>query len=164
MNKYSHKKSHAGWWIAGGIAAIAIGLTLWGSYSGSTLTTRELALSCTTDALTQFHIHPHLRIIINGTEQIIPAGTGITLACLHPIHTHDSTGTIHIESPVARDFTLGDFFAVWNKPFSKDQILDYKADATHAVTITVNGIRVDTYENTVMHDHDDIVISYAATT
>lgn len=40
----------------------------------------------------------------------------------NPIHTHDDTGIIHIESPVKRDFTLADFFAVWNKPFSKDQI------------------------------------------
>ena len=124
------------------------------------LSSREAALLCTTDMATQFHIHSELTILINGEKQTIPAEIGITDGCMNSVHTHDTTGTIHIESPVKKDFTIGDFFAVWKKEFNQDQILDYKSDATHAVTITVNGVSVDTYENTIMKDDEKIVVSY----
>ncbi len=162
--KYSHNNSRAGWWIAGGVVLVAVGLIAWGNHSASTLTTRQLALSCTTDLLTTFHIHPHLTIVINGATQTIPADIGISLTCMHPIHTHAATGKIHIESPVPRDFTLGDFFAVWGKTFNQNQILDSGVDASHTITVTVNGSPVDTYENTVLHDGDQIIISYGAKT
>lgn len=126
-------------------------------------TTRQLTLSCTTDEATTFHIHPHLRIIINGVEQTIPGNTGITPGCQHPIHTHkedtDHT-TIHVEAPQPRDFTLGDFFAVWGKTFNSNQILNYKTDPLHTITLTVNGAPSYAYENQVMHDGDQIVIKY----
>lgn len=126
----------------------------------STKSNRDVALSCTLDMYTQFHIHPHLQIIINGQNQVIPASVGIVGNCLHPIHTHDNTGIIHVESPVKRDFTLADFFAVWGKPFNKDQILDYKADNQHTIKETVDGKEVQDYESTVLQDKQQIVISY----
>lgn len=113
-------------------------------------TNRQVALSCTTDMATQFHIHPHLEIIINGTQQEIPANIGISFSCMHPLHTHDTTGTLHVESPTKRDFTLGDFFAVWKKPFNRDQITQE----------TVNGKETEDFENIVLHDRDQIVITY----
>ncbi|MBI3485456.1 hypothetical protein HY025_00765 [Candidatus Daviesbacteria bacterium] len=48
----------------------------------SSKSNREVALSCTLDMYTQFHIHPHLQIIINGQDQIIPADVGIIGNCL----------------------------------------------------------------------------------
>lgn len=126
-------------------------------------TTRQLALSCTTDEATTFHIHPHLRIIIGGVEQAIPGNTGITPNCQHPIHTHkedtDHT-TIHIESPEQRDFTLGDFFAVWGKTFNQSQILDSQVDTLHGITMTVNGKPSSDYGNLILRDNDQIIIRY----
>ena len=143
---------------------IAVGFGVWGLWYLGTRpvvhrTNREVALSCTTDMATQFHIHPHLEIIINGKQQDIPANIGINLACMHPIHTHDASGALHVESPETRDFTLADFFAVWGKPFSKSQILDSAVDGSHIIKVAVNGAPVDTYENTVLRDKDQIVIS-----
>ncbi len=125
-------------------------------------TNRELALSCTTDMATQFHIHPHLDIFINGQKSIILADIGIVSDCMHPLHTHDATGKIHVESPEKRDFTLGDFFAVWQKTYTKDQILDYKIDATHKIIQTVNGKQTQDFENTLLRDGDQIIIYYEA--
>lgn len=122
--------------------------------------TREIAFGCTSDELTKFHIHPHLTIIIDGKEWVIPADIGITPDCQRAIHTHDTSGTIHIESPVVRDFVLGDFFAVWGETFSQNQILDHKADATHAVTMTVDGQLSAEYGNLVLKDNQQIVIEY----
>jgi len=128
--------------------------------SSSKRTTREVALSCTTDMFTKYHIHPFLKIIVSGVEQEIPANTGVTLTCMHPLHTHDTTGKIHVESPEQRDFTLADFFAVWERAFSKDQILDQKVDADHGIIMTVNGVKSDQYENLELRDADNIVIEY----
>ena len=126
----------------------------------ASLTNRQVALICTTDMATQFHIHPILRIIANGKPQEIPANIGIKGGCMNPLHTHDASGVLHVESPEKRDFTVADFFAVWGQPFSKDQILNYKADAMHPIRTSVNGTSVDTNENTVLRDKDQIVITY----
>ena len=138
----------------------AAALLLIGCAPAKQLTTRELAMSCTTDMATQFHIHPNLKIVIGGKNVPIPEGIGIVDGCMHPLHTHDATGQLHVESPEKRDFTLGDFFAVWGKPFDKDHILDAAADTRNAVRMSVNGKDVDTFEGTVVHDKDDIVIRY----
>ena len=150
-------------WIIG-IAAVIIALFVWGNINARnksfSRTNREVALACTTDMATQFHIHPTLAIIVNGKQQTIPANLGVQPTCMTSLHTHDSSGVIHVEAPEKRDFTLGDFFAVWKQPFSKDQILEYKVDATHQLLVTVNGKAVDTYENATLRDRDKIVISY----
>src|SRR5690349_15947730 len=67
---------------------------------------RKLLDRCTTDMATVFHIHAHLTVTINGHDASVPADTGITSTCMHSLHTHDSTGIIHIESPKKEDFTL----------------------------------------------------------
>lgn len=158
------------WIIIGSIIGVIVLLFVARSYikhapqaaeNISKKTNRELALSCTTDMATKFHIHPFLGIAINGQKQEIPANTGIEKdGCMHPIHTHDATGKLHVESPEARDFTLSDWFAVWGKTFNAAQILDAKVDATHIIRETVNGKEVRDYENTVLRDGDQIVILY----
>jgi hypothetical protein len=107
------------------------------------------------DALesTLFHIHVHLAIFIDGREQLVPFGIGIGQpwqvsdssegpfvddgACFYWIHTHTQDGIIHIESPVRRRFTLGDFFAVWQVPLSEAQV----GPAQGPVIAYVNGKR-----------------------
>ncbi|MBI4087425.1 MAG: hypothetical protein HY434_01175 [Candidatus Liptonbacteria bacterium] len=147
------------------LIVIALGMIGAGNFltstgGGSSKSTRDVALSCTLDMYTKFHIHPHVRIIVNGTEQKVPANVGVTFGCMHPLHTHDDTGTIHVESPEKRDFTLGDFFAVLNKPFSREQVLDYKTDASHEIVMTVDGQASQEYENLVFQDGEQIVIEY----
>lgn len=153
------------WWGVGA-AIVIVGLLVWGKFTSeiahSKISNRDVALICTTDMATQFHIHPHLEIVISGQRQVIPANIGISASCMHPLHTHDASGTLHVESPEARDFTLSDFFAVWGKTFNKDQILDSKVDDTHVIRVMVNGQAVNTYENTILRDKDQIVISYEA--
>ncbi|MDE1828156.1 MAG: hypothetical protein KGH65_03290 [Candidatus Micrarchaeota archaeon] len=60
------------------------------------------------------HIHPHLSIVYNGNNVTVPQ-IGIKSSCLYWLHTHDSTGTIHLESPTVSNYTLGQFIDVWNK-------------------------------------------------
>lgn len=122
-------------------------------------TNTELVMSCTTDMATKYHIHPHLQIIIKGQVREIPANVGIESNCLHPIHTHDNSGKIHVESPKTRDFTLGDFFNVWNKSFNKDQILNYKREDNHTIKMTVDGQDSQDFEKIILKDNQQIVIA-----
>src|SRR5262249_43759878 len=71
------------------------------------------------------HIHPKLTIIINGQQQVIPASIGLTypsgssnpnssFTAATPIHTHDTSGYLHVESTQVYTFRLSDFFDVWS--------------------------------------------------
>ena len=61
------------------------------------------------------HIHQHLDIYVNGTKATVPALVGIDTAgqFLTQLHTHDTTGIVHVESPTKRSFRLGEFFGEW---------------------------------------------------
>lgn len=93
-----------------------------------------------------FHVHAHLAIYVNGKQKLLPYGVGIVPpyqlqqtsdgefvvggSKFYWLHTHDETGVIHIESPVQRTFTLGDFFAVWRQPLSATQVGPDKGTVT----------------------------------
>jgi len=71
-----------------------------------------------------------------------------------PVHTHDSTGVIHLEmSGLIRkeNITLGQFFKVWGK--------DIRSFGTN-MTMTVNGKENTEYENYLMQDKDKIELRY----
>src|SRR5208282_2454411 len=94
-------------------------------------------ISCQTSEQTLFHIHAHLTIFVNGSARQIPAAIGIpgaqatntprgpfieTGTCFYWLHTHAADGIIHIESPVQRTYTLGNFFDIWGQPLGPDQV------------------------------------------
>ena len=74
------------------------------------------------DALEQtvYHIHAHISIYIDGALSSVPQNVGIASdgSCYYWLHTHDTTGVIHIESPTQKDYTLGNFFDEWSANFS----------------------------------------------
>jgi hypothetical protein len=110
-----------------------------------------------------FHIHVHLDIFINGNHHIIPALIGITGNCFYWLHTHDESGVIHIESIVKRDFTLGQFFDIWNKKFNNTQIFNNLVSSNNTLKVYVNGSKIvdgTNYRDIVLHDHDEIAIIY----
>ena len=62
------------------------------------------------------HYHSHLDIFVDGKKVSVPALIGINTGAqyLTELHTHDTRGVIHIESPKSNDeFTLGQFLAEW---------------------------------------------------
>jgi hypothetical protein len=83
-------------------------------------------ISCQASEQTIFHIHAHLTIFVNGSARRLPADVGIPAhaqngPCLYWLHTHAPDGVIHIESPVRRTYTLGDFFDEWGQPLGPDR-------------------------------------------
>jgi hypothetical protein len=107
-------------------------------------------IGCQTSEQTLFHIHAHLTIFVNGAARQVPAAIGIPGAvaqqtkagpfidsgtCFYWLHTHAADGIVHIESPVQRTFTLGQFFDEWGQPLRPDV-----AGPAHGhVTALVNG-------------------------
>ena len=123
--------------------------------------------SCVTMEI--FHFHPFLRINILGSDYPIPGNIGITAGCHKPIHTHSgydpSSGFVqlHVEGPVARDFTLGDFFYIWGQPFSSTRILTYADDGTNHVRMTLDGSPSTAYGGLVLRDGQRIEVFYGPT-
>lgn len=150
-------------WV-GGVsvaAAVVIGLFI---YSNQVSSVYDPTQVCTTDMAITYHIHPHLSIIINGTQQTIPQGIGIMPTCFRPLHTHDDSGKIHVESPIKRDFTLGEFFKIWGQPFDSIHVLGYTADSAHTMTLTVDGQPSNAWQNLILTDQQNIVINYGPKT
>jgi hypothetical protein len=63
-----------------------------------------------------------------------------------PLHTHDSKGTIHVESSAKRDYTLGEFLDTWGG-------LDVNGKQVNAV---VDGQPVSDFRNIVLKDGEQI--------
>jgi hypothetical protein len=134
---------------------------------------REHAAALTIDgigcnSMEQFamHIHAHLDIIINGVYFLVPSQIGIPSNCFYWLHTHDESGIVHIEAPTHRDFTLGQFFDVWNKKLSNDQIFNYVANANNPLNVYINGTKVPdgtNYRYIKLNAHDEIAIVYGTT-
>lgn len=106
------------------------------------------------------HIHPRLEIIINGSQFPIPTNVGISTSCMMALHTHDETGTIHVEYPTNHNFTLGDFFSNWGKDFSQSQIFENKVDEKHTLSMSVDDQPNTDYQNLSLKDDQKIVIKY----
>jgi hypothetical protein len=112
-----------------------------------------------------FHIHAHLDIFINGKPYIVPSQIGIVPnKCLYWMHTHDDTGVIHIESPENRNFTLGQFFDIWNEKFNNTQIFDniVSNSKNNTLSVYVNGNKASSvdYRDIKLTSHDEIAIVY----
>ena len=54
------------------------------------------------------------------------------------------------------------FFIIWGETFNENQILDYVVDDNHEIVVTLDGERVDTYEDTVIEDQEVLRIEYRA--
>jgi len=76
-------------------------------------------VSCDSGEHSDFHIHAHMSIYIDGKPAPIPAQIGIApdSSCLYWLHTHTSDGVIHIEAPNGFSITLKNFLDIWGKRF-----------------------------------------------
>jgi hypothetical protein len=144
---------------AAALAAIAIVVLAVVAFTGGRTTAQGVhgaptgatvdGIACQASEQVAYHIHAHLTIYASGARQVVPAGIGIPGPqqvvsgfveggkCLYWLHTHDTTGVIHIESPAQRVYTLGQFFDVWGQPLSSTQV----GHLTGHVTAFLNGRR-----------------------
>ena len=105
------------------------------------------------------HIHPHLDIVYQGQPVEVPAEIGIdaSMYATHkfdpyigdmgaaPIHTHDTSGTLHVESSVTARWNLGNFLDIWG--------LHLKG---HSVMVVADGTPVKRYRSLKLADGQQI--------
>jgi hypothetical protein len=105
------------------------------------------------------HEHAHLTILIRGQIKTVPAFVGITASQICWLHTHDTSGIIHVEAGDSRALTLGDFFAVWRQPLGATVIDDERVGTGESIQTTVNQqAYAAAPETIVLKDHQDIVL------
>lgn len=97
------------------------------------------------------HIHPELEILVDGVRETLPPDVGLGGLCERAIHTHDATGQIHVESQVARDYKLKDFFVVWEKPIMREG---------YDLEMTVDGDVSTEYGQLLLKDKQKIKLNY----
>ena len=172
------KRTSSWWWAAilaivvavGGIAIVAVGGGSGNSSSSSSTgsTGPQLAaadtnitgqpvngIECLGSEQLKFHDHAHLSIFVDGAQRTVPAFIGIAPdgSCLYWLHSHTPDGVIHMESPVQRSFTLGDYFDIWGQPLSSTQV----GPAKGTVTAFVDGKRFNGDPRTIkLAEHANI--------
>jgi hypothetical protein len=118
------------------------------------------------------HVIPGDTNIVEPTDPIVAQGVS---PGLYPIHVHiqdleltpPDTGKLHVESTLPYDFHLSDFFTIWTYTSGSEKILngheiklvdsngenvDFKADATHTITMTVDGAPNSEFGHFVLSD------------
>lgn len=108
------------------------------------------------------HIHASLQLYDRGHAVTVPADIGISQSanCLYWIHTHDTSGIIHIESPVKRRFTLGEVFDIWGPDLTWTKAGSMSAPHGRRLSIWVDGTAWHGSDPRaiVLHDRETIVI------
>lgn len=121
-----------------------------------------------------YHHHIHLAIFVNGQARSVPIAVGImpqvgiqqdgagnqvavsSTHCFYWLHVHAQDGVVHIESPSAATFTLGQLFDVWGQPLSAIAA----GPAPGPVTATVNGQPYTSDPRSIpLNERDQIVLN-----
>ncbi len=108
------------------------------------------------------HIHAHVSLMRGGETVVVPEEIGIapelwkdrsldeygpSSGLLAPMHTHDMSGTIHIESTVNREYTLGEFLRIWGM------------DPSAVVKVTdKNGNEIQDHEHLVLERNAELIV------
>jgi len=108
---------------------------------------------------TESHYHAQLTIEQDGEKVKIPANIGIVKECIHPLHTHNTTGLVHVQHPPGLGFTLGDFFDVQGIVLKDDQIGSIQTKDGYSIDVTVDGVQVKSgFQNILLKDREKIDI------
>lgn len=133
-------------------------------------------LTLTAAETLQVHYHAHLDVLVYGNPVAVPAGLGINVGPnnalpphgspgIAPLHTHDTSGILHVEAPAQAKFTLGQVFTEWGISLGPGQVGAYRtADARgDRVDVYVGGAHVDGDPRTiVLTPHEEIAVIVSA--
>jgi hypothetical protein len=109
----------------------------------------------------EVHYHAHLDVVVRGVTIRVPENIGIDVRRqrISPLHTHDTTGIVHIESGKDIPFTLGQLFTAWGQLLTLRQVGPVAAQAGEEVRVYRNGERVSGDPGAPRFaSHDQIVV------
>jgi hypothetical protein len=120
-------------------------------------------IECHSMELTNYHVHSHLDIIVDGQKKDLPSQIGIVSSprCFFWLHTHDSSGIIHVEAPQKRTFTLGQFMDIWDQTHNSTSKALFDSLAGKPIKAYVNGTEFQgNYRNIELGSRVPIVLVY----
>jgi len=96
------------------------------------------------------HSDQHLDIYVDGQPVEIPQGIGIppgyradpgttSTDFISILHTHDTSGIVHVEAPEVTQYTLGEFFDVWGVKFTPKCLGSLCETKDKKIEVYVNG-------------------------
>jgi len=147
-------------------ASVAVGaesLPPWPAPSDAAAAVRAAGLPMLTAEGAVEHIHAHLDVLVDGRAVPVPADIGIdrSRGGISPLHTHDYSGVIHIESPVKRQFSLGEFFSEWGVGLSADNVGGLRTTDSKNVRVFVNGTQQTGNPAAIAFGpHDEVALVY----
>lgn len=156
-----HSVSPTGPTASGSLPGLSIGTAPWHP-EYNTLAQRLQSLNLPTESDAAYHQHAHLLVYVNGKSITVPGQIGIDPQgqFLAPLHTHDTTGVIHMEASQAYPFTLGQFFDVWGVKFSQTQLGGYQPGNGSVLVTYVNGQQVANGPSYQLKPHDLVLVAY----
>ncbi|WP_405133034.1 hypothetical protein [Nocardia sp. NBC_01388] len=109
------------------------------------------------------HIHVHIDVLVDGSAVPVVANLGVDRikGAMSPLHTHDASGVVHIESPAQRQFGLGELFSEWGVSRAGDNVGTLRAGDGKNVRIFVNGtLRQGNPAALTFANRDEVAIVY----
>jgi hypothetical protein len=163
-------KSNTGYVVLSVLGVAICILFLLMSQSTPELNAQESTANKTSNKIIM-HIHANLSVTVNGKSLIVPNGIGINSSlwkdhsldkfgteqkanifglitpAMSPLHTHDSSGTIRVESTEYRNYTLGQFLNIWGIPLQGSKI-----------NLLTDGNSTENYDNYILKDGDKMIL------
>jgi len=141
-----------------------IGASRWGNpqTDGTAIGT----FTCGLNPPQTFALYTHVSIILNNEAQSIPGDVGASpqgnTHCFYTLHTHNSSGLVHVTPTAAGTFTLGNFFQIWKQSLTNTNLagiegLPIEIFVTDGTTTTK--VEEADWSNIEMKDHREITIS-----
>lgn len=110
-------------------------------------------------SVVKYHIHAMLSIYRDGARLALPESIGRNTHCAYEMHTHDGSGVMHIETDVAKTFTLGQFFALWGQPLGAASVAGLPGRPTYYVIDREKVVRFTGDPATIpLEAHREVVI------
>jgi hypothetical protein len=147
--------------LAGVGLAVSGIATMMLTYQGLAQTPDQNTFSLAEIHSVRMEVHDHVPIVVvkGGQRMQVPENIGIAPelwkdhsldsfgpASIAPMHTHDKSGTIHIESISAREFTLGEFVRIWGIADEVERVMD------------ASGQEIHDFQNHILEDNKGLVL------
>jgi len=126
--------------VSAGALSLNAGPAPWPAPDHARARIAEAGLPALASEQLAYHVHAHLDLIVNGVNEPVPAGLGIDpgAGVISPLHTHDGSGMLHIESSRQAPFTLGELLVEWGVRVDDHCVGAYCSPAT-PIAVYVGG-------------------------
>src|SRR6266545_2198754 len=139
----------------------APGSTGWAAPADASVAVRAAGLPMLGEEKLAVHYHAHLDVLVDGQAVPVPAGLGIDQVrqLIAPLHTHDGSGIVHVESATDVPFTLGQVFTEWGQPLRANAVGPVALGSGRVLRVYRNGQAVTGDPAAlVLHGHDEVVV------